>query len=73
MEIFKPHHGLLKDLSSDAFSSELLYFYHNDLLLESNEITPSTYFGFVTEGKLTLRYADNDYKLQPKVEPILCV
>jgi len=63
MEIFKPHHGLLKDLSSDAFSSELFYFSHNDLLLESNGITPSTYFGFVTEGKLTLRYAGNDYKL----------
>ena len=30
MEIFKPYHGLLKDLSSDAFPSELFYFSHND-------------------------------------------
>ena len=61
MEVFKPHHGLLKDLSSDEFASELFCFSDEELKLTSSE--PKTYFGYVITGEISLRYAGNDYTL----------
>lgn len=59
MQIFEPCHGLLKDLSSDTFPSELFYFSDGELNLSSS----NTYFGYVTCGEISLRYAGNSYTL----------
>ncbi|MGJ8656910.1 MAG: AraC family ligand binding domain-containing protein [Akkermansiaceae bacterium] len=61
MEIFAPKHGLLKDLSSDTFASELFYFCDDELKLTSS--THKTYFGYVQHGEINLHHAGNQYTL----------
>lgn len=61
MEIFDTanQNGVIKDLSSDTFASELIYYSGNRLEITSD----ATYFGYVIEGDIALTYAGNEYPL----------
>jgi len=61
MELFDTtnQQGVIKDLSSDAFASELIYFSGGELKLNAD----TTYFGFVIEGEVSLTYAGHHYTL----------
>lgn len=64
MHIFttSPNHGLLLDLSSDTFASELFHFGEGELKLTSNT-SKNTYFGYVTCGEISLHHSGNIYTL----------
>lgn len=61
MEIFDTTnlHGVIKDLSSDHYASELIYFNGEALKLQNQ----ATYFGYVIEGEVSLFYLGNEYTL----------
>lgn len=63
MEFFDSDHshGLLKNLSSDAYASELILFNNTPLSLSS----VATYYGYVISGSPSLTHQNNTYHLTP--------
>lgn len=61
MEVFATDNrqGLIKDLTSDPFSSELIYYNHENLEFSQN----ATYFGYVIEGTVIIQSEANSYSL----------